>query len=210
MSSTMTIVIVIVVVLAVVALALLVMAGMRSRRSSQLRERFGPEYERAVEETGDQQQAERLLQDRMERRQELPIRDLEPAARERYAAEWHSVQSRFVDDPRGAVTAADNLVTSVMRDRGYPAESFEQQVADVSVDHAGTVDAYRRGRDVLANARGEVATDDLRQAMVHYRELFEELLGGQATEAGTRTWEARDDEPGAADVPGGRRDREVT
>ena len=209
MSSTMTIVIAIVVVLAIVAVGLLVVAAMRSRRSQQLRQRFGTEYERAVDETGDQHQAERLLQDRMDRRRELPIRDLEPAARERYAMEWHAVQSRFVDDPRGAVASADQLVTSVMRDRGYPAESFEQQVADVSVDHADTVDAYRRGRDVLANARGEVATDDLRQAMVHYRQLFEDILGGHVT-PGSRAGEARDGEPQAADVPPGSGRREVT
>jgi FtsZ-interacting cell division protein ZipA len=177
MSSTMTIVIAVVVVLAVIALALLVAAGLRDRRSQRLKDRFGPEYERTVEETGDRRQAERLLRERVERRDELPIRDLEPAARERYAEEWRSVQTRFVDDPRGAVAAADQLVTAVMRDRGYPAESFEQQVADVSVDHAHTVDAYRRGRQVLGDARQQAATDDLRQAMVHYRELFEELLG---------------------------------
>ena len=186
MSSTMTIVIAVVVVLAVIALALLLTAGLRDRRSQRLKDRFGPEYERAVEETGDRQQAERLLQQRVERRHELPIHDLEPAARERYAGEWRAVQSRFVDDPRGAVAAADQLVTSLMRDRGYPAESFEQQVADVSVDHASTVDAYRQGRQVLASAREQVATDDLRQAMVQYRELFEELLGAPAaTPAGT-------------------------
>ena len=177
MSSTMTIVVAVVVVLAVIALALLVAAGLRDRRSQRLRDRFGPEYQRAVDETGDRHQAERLLRERMERREELPIRDLEPSARQRYAQEWRSIQMRFVDDPRGAVAAADQLISSVMRDRGYPAESFEQQVADVSVDHGSTVDAYRRGRQVLADAREQVATDDLRQAMVHYRALFEELLG---------------------------------
>ena len=177
MSSTMTIVIVIVVVLAVIALALLVAAGLRDRRSRQLRARFGPEYERAVGETGDRQEAERLLDERVRRREELPIRELEPAARQRYRDEWRAVQSRFVDDPRGAVAAADELVGSVMRDRGYPAARFEQQVADVSVDHAGGADAFRRGREVLASARGQVATDDLRQAIVLYRQLFFELLG---------------------------------
>jgi FtsZ-interacting cell division protein ZipA len=184
MSSTMTIVIAVVVVLAVIALALLVAAGLRDRRSQRLKDRFGPEYERAVEETGDRQQAEQLLRERVDRRQELPIRDLEPAARERYAEEWRAIQMRFVDDPRGAVATADQLVTSVMRDRGYPAESFEQQVADVSVDHANAVDAYRRGREVLGSAREQVATDDLRQAMVHYRELFEDLLGDSAPTPG--------------------------
>lgn len=177
MSSTMTIVVAVVVVLAVIALALLVAAGLRDRRSQRLKSRFGPEYERAVEETGDRQKAERMLHERVERHKELSIRELDPAARQRYAMEWRATQSRFVDDPRAAVTAADELLTRLMKDLGYPAESFEQTVADVSVDHAGAVDAYRRGHDVLAEARGQAATDDLRQAMVHYRNLFQHLLG---------------------------------
>jgi hypothetical protein len=191
MSSTMTIVIAVVVVLAVIALALVAAAGMRSRRSQQLRERFGPEYDRAVEETGDRQRAERQLQERMRRHDELPIRDLEPAARQRYSDEWRAAQSRFVDDPRGAVAAADQLLIRVMRDRGYPAESFEQQVADVSVDHPGGADAYRRAHEVLANARGQVATDDLRQGMVQYRELFVVLVGERPVEDGNQTDDAR-------------------
>lgn len=200
MSSTMTIVVAIVVVLAVIVLALLVAAGLRERRSHRLRERFGPEYERAVEETGDRRQAERLLQERMHRREELPVRDLDPAARDRYVERWRVIQTQFVDDPRGAVVAADELVTAVMRDRGYPAETFEQQVADVSVDHAGTVDAYRRGHEVLSDARGQAATDDLRQAMVRYRALFEDLAGTRAA--------AADAEPRATRAPRG--EREVT
>ncbi|HXM58330.1 MAG TPA: hypothetical protein VOB72_23215 [Candidatus Dormibacteraeota bacterium] len=200
MSSTMTIVVAVVVVLAVVAIAVLVMVGMRQRRSHQLRERFGPEYERAVEETGDQRQAERLLQERMQRRQELPIRDLDPTARDRYVERWRAIQTQFVDDPRGAVVAADELVTAVMRDRGYPAETFEQQVADVSVDHAASVEEYRRGHEVLSDARGQAATDDLRQAMVRYRALFEDLVGTRAT---VSTAEAEPDR-----AP--RREREVT
>lgn len=177
MSSTMTIVVAIVVVLAVVVLALLVAVGLRERRSHRLRERFGPEYERAVEETGDRRQAEQLLHERVQRRRDLPIRDLDPTARDRYLERWRVVQTQFVDDPRGAVAAADELVTAVMRDRGYPAETFEQQLADVSVDHAGSVDAYRRGHEVLNDARGQAATDDLREAMVRYRALFEDLVG---------------------------------
>ena len=180
MSSTMAIVIAAVVVLAVIALALLVAAALRDRRSRQLRTRFGPEYERAMEETGDRKQAERILEDRVRRRQELPVRELEPPARQRYAEEWRAVQIRFVDDPRAAVAAADELVTRVMRDSGYPAEDFEQQVADVSVDHARSAEAYRRGHAVLGDARESVATDDLRQAMVHYRELFADLVGEPA------------------------------
>lgn len=193
MSSTMAIVLVVVVVLVVIALVLLLTVGMRGRRSQQLRDRFGPEYDRTMERTGDRKETERELEERVRRHDELPIRDLEPAARQRYADEWLAVQSRFVDDPRGAVTAADELLTRVMRDRGYPAESFEQQIADVSVDHPGGADAYRRAREVLANARGQVATDDLRQGMVLYRELFVELVGDvrpERPEAATERQEA--------------------
>jgi FtsZ-interacting cell division protein ZipA len=210
MSSTMTIVVAIVVVLAVVAVAAFLVMSMRNRRSQQLRDRFGPEYDRAVEETGDRKEAERLLHERVERRQELPIQDLEPAAREGYAQEWRGVQSRFVDDPKGAVAGADELMTRLMRDRGYPAESFEQQAADASVDHAGAVTGYRRARVVLVSARGQAATDDLRQAMVHYRDLFEQLLGepAMATERPPREEPVTREEPATEVQPGTR--REVT
>ena len=186
MSSTMTAVIGVVAVLAVIVLALLVVFGMQSRRSQRLRDRFGPEYDRAVAETGDRRQAERQLEDRVRRHDVLPIRDLEPAARQRYSDEWQVVQSGFVDDPQGAVAAADQLLSRVMRDRGYPAEDLEQQVADVSVDHAGGAEAYRRGHEMLASARGEVATDDLRKGMVLYRELFIDLVGERPVQEGPR------------------------
>jgi hypothetical protein len=205
MSSTMAVVVAVVVVLAIVALVLLLTVGLRDYRSRRLRVRFGPEYERAVEETGDRHAAERLLHEREERRQELRIRDLDPEARERYTAEWRGVQSRFVDDPVDAVGAADDLVTRVMRDRGYPTDSFEQQVADVSVDHAGAAASYRRARAVLTSARDQVATDDLRQAMVRYRELFVELVGAQTDAAAIR--QARGDRE--AEMPRSR-NREVT
>jgi hypothetical protein len=185
MSSTMTIVVAVVVVLAVVALVALLAVGLRDYRGRQLRSRFGPEYDRAVEETGDRREAERLLREREQRHQELPIRDLAPGARDEYVVEWRAVQSRFVDNPADAVGAADELVTRVMRDRGYPTGSFEQQAADVSVDHAGAAGGYRRARAILVNARGQVATDDLRQAMFLYRELFEELVGRPAETAET-------------------------
>ncbi len=178
MSGT-TIVITVVVALAVIALALVLALAFRNRRSRGLRERFGPEYDRAVEETGDRQRAERLLAERVERHRDLDLHELEPAARGRYIEEWRVVQLRFVDDPGGAVGEADDLVASLMRELGYPTESFEQQVADVSVEHADAVPSYRRAHE-LATARGQAATDDLRRAMVHYRELFENLLGTPA------------------------------
>jgi hypothetical protein len=170
--------IVIAVVVLVVIAAVLVFV-FRNRRSQQLRRQFGPEYERAVDETGSRQDAERTLGERVERHRKLDIKELDPAARQRYADEWRTVQGHFVDDPKAAVGEADDLVATVMRERGYPTEDFEQQAADVSVDHAEAVPAYRRAHE-LATARGEAATDDLRQAMVHYRELFVALVGEPA------------------------------
>jgi len=169
-----TTIVIAVVVLVVVALALVFL--FQSRRRSQLRERFGPEYERAVRETGSEQGAERQLAERVERHRQLDLRELEPQARTRYAEEWRAVQGRFVDDPRSAVGEADDLVTRLMREMGYRTDTFDQQAADVSVDHAEAVPAYRRAHE-LATARRDVATDDLRQAMVHYRALFTALLG---------------------------------
>jgi hypothetical protein len=183
MGTTLLIAIVILVVV-VVAVAAFVM---RNNRRRQLRERFGPEYDRTVAESGNQATAERALQDRVKRRKELDIRELEPAARTRYAESWRAIQARFVDDPRGAVREADVLVTTVMRDRGYPTDGFEQQAEVVSVDHAGVVDNYRSAQRIsTADAEGRASTDDLRQAMVHYRALFNELLGQPAPKAGPR------------------------
>lgn len=173
--STTTIVIV-VAVLAIFAVAVLA-AALRLYRSRQLKTRFGPEYDRAMEETGRRGEAERLLESRVERRRQFQIRDMSPPEVRRYAQEWRAVQSRFVDDPKGAVEDAETLVTRLLRERGYPTEDFEQQAADVSVDHAGAVGGYRQAHGALLSAaRGDAETDDLRQAMVHYRDLVEQLL----------------------------------
>jgi len=171
----------VIVILVLVALGLLV--GRRPR-SQQLQERFGPEYERTVTETGDRLAAESDLLDRQARREHLHIVPLEPAARERYLEEWHRTQALFVDSPAEATREADRLIVDVMRERGYPVEDFEQRAADVSVDHPQVVDDYRAARAVsTANERGEASTEDLRQALVHYRSLFEELLDvGRADE----------------------------
>src|SRR5215472_15922464 len=125
--STVTIVIAVLGVLAVIALGFALRTGLRYRRSNQLHSRFGPEYERAVDASGDRDQAERSLQQRVERRRELQIRELGPEAREHYAREWRAAQGSFVDDPRAAVDEADRLVSRVMTDRGYPEGDFEQQ-----------------------------------------------------------------------------------
>jgi hypothetical protein len=162
-----------IVIIAVVA-AIVATAAKRRRMQS----RFGPEYDRAVAETGSRRRATSELSQREKRRQELSIVPLSTAARERYAERWQMVQARFVDQPKGAVTEADGLVTMVMQERGYPVENFEQRSSDVSVDHPQVVDDYRAAHGIsLANQQGKASTEDLRQAMVHYRSLFDELLG---------------------------------
>ncbi len=161
----------------VVGLAVAVVAASRNRRSTRLREGFGPEYERVVDETGDRREAEKELAERQERREKLEIRPLSEATRARYTEDWQQVQERFVDDPVGAVRSADELVSGVMEERGYPMDDFEQRAADVSVDHPDVVENYREGHRLVEEHRaGHGSTEDLRQAMVHYRALFEQLL----------------------------------
>ena len=171
----MTVLIVVLVVIAVVViLGALLVPRMRSRR---LQQRFGPEYDRTVESTGDRQAAERDLQERAERRRELDIRPLDPQARDRYAQRWRQAQEHFVDAPDQAVGEADALVQEVMRERGYPTGDFEQQARDVSVDHGGVVHEYHAAHELSQlSARGQASTEQLREAMVHYRALFAELL----------------------------------
>lgn len=162
------------VVVIVVVLAALVW---RKRQSQTLRERFGREYEHTVEQAGDRRKAERELRDREERRKQLDIRPLPSEARERYLTEWQDLQRRFVDAPEVAVRDAHVLVTQVMRERGYPMEDFEQRAADVSVDHPEVVEDYRAANRIATeNERGQASTEDLRQAMVHLRSLFDRLL----------------------------------
>jgi hypothetical protein len=184
MNSTVLLVAIVVLVVVIAAVAWYLI---RQNQRRQLRERFGPEYDRTVAESGDQSRAEKALEDRIKRHKELEIRELEPEARNRYGEAWRVIQARFVDDPRGAVNEADVLVTRVMGDRGYPTEGFEKQAEVVSVDHAGVVDNYRSAHQIsAADAEGRASTDDLRQAMVHYRALFNELLGQPAPQAGQR------------------------
>jgi hypothetical protein len=187
--------VVVLIVLVVVAVLAFAFLQMRTRRSEALRGRFGPEYERAVAEKGDQRTAEKELRSREERREKLQIRKLEPETRERYLQRWKDTQARFVDEPRDAVVMADSLVISVMRDRGYPVENFEQRSADISVDHPAVVENYRAAHRISgANEQGQATTEDLRQAMVHYRVLFAELLETKeapASEAGDLRVEER-------------------
>jgi hypothetical protein len=172
------------VIVAVLAIAL-VIAGVviaRQRRSQQLQQGFGPEYGRTLAEKGDRREAEAELAERRDRRRQLEIRELDPESRERYAERWRAAQRTFVDQPSVAVAEADRLVGEVMHERGYPVEEdFERRAADVSVDHPVVVENYRAAHGISVRAaRNEADTEDLRQALVHFRALFEELLGADA------------------------------
>ncbi|MFF8424892.1 hypothetical protein ACF07Y_06985 [Streptomyces sp. NPDC016566] len=167
----------------VVLLALAAVAVSLVMRRRHLRERFGPEYERTVEGSDGRLAAERELREREKRHDSLDIKPLPSVSRNRYAQEWSSVQEEFVDRPEEAVHDADRLVTSLMHDRGYPTEGFDQQMKDLSVEHGRTLEHYRAAHDVEAlSGRSQATTEQLRGAMVHYRALFNELLsdGGQA------------------------------
>jgi hypothetical protein len=164
-------------VVVVIVVLLAVLLGQRRRRTQRLQQQFGPEYQRTVARTGDQRTAEADLAAREQRRREFNIVALEPAARDRYLEVWRATQGRFVDDPAGTTREADILVAQVMRDRGYPVDDFEQRAADVSVDHPQVAENYRAAHAIFqANEQGLAGTDDLRQAFVHYRSLFSELL----------------------------------
>ena len=164
------------VILIVAVLAWLYVRKRRSR-TADLRQKFGTEYERTVREQGSERKAEAKLGDREKRVEKLKIRDLDPTERERFVKQWESVQSRFVDSPKGAVREADDLVSSLMKTRGYPVSDFEQRAADISVDHPRVVENYRSAHEIaLRVGKDEASTEDLRTAMIHYRSLFEELV----------------------------------
>jgi hypothetical protein len=166
----------VVVVAAVVVIAALLWTSARRRRN--LQQRFGPEYERQVARHGDRGAAERELREREQRHAELDIRELSDTDRERYVQQWHHVQASFVEDPSQAVDAADGLLTRLMSDMGYPTGDFEEQASTLSVEHSRTLGRYRLAHEIsLANERHEASTEQLRQALVHYRSLAEELLG---------------------------------
>ena len=170
------VIIVVLVVLALVAIGLIYYAK-RQRETAQLQERFGPEYDRAVDEQGSRRSGEHHLADVASTRDKAEIRTLTPAERERYTERWTGVQADFVDDPAGAAHDADVLVGEVMRDRGYPVEDFEQRAADISVDHPDVVENYRTAHGIAARTvEGRTSTEDLRQAVISYRALFEEML----------------------------------
>src|SRR4051794_27553405 len=171
------IVVLVVVVLAVVALS-------RRRRTSALQDRVGPEYDRTGETADDRRGAEQELLDRARRRDKLDIRPLPEATRARYAEQWRGIQERFIDDPAGSVGAAHALLDQVMSERGYPTTNFEEQADLVSVDHPRVVENYRAAYGVYTRQRdGQATTEDLRDALVRYRSLFEELLHPERPDA---------------------------
>jgi len=164
-------------VVAVVVLAAVGWLVWQRRRSEALRAQYGPEYDRAVNQMGDKRRAESELLKRQERVEQLDIRPLSAAQRTDYTSRWRAVQAKFVDDPKGAVTDADGFVEDVMKARGYPVADFDQRAADLSVHHPRVVENYRAARDIaLRHRRGDATTEDLRQAMVFYRALFQDLL----------------------------------
>lgn len=168
-----------VIVIGVAVLAVIVVAFwlLQRRRSLELRRRFGPEYEELVRQHHDPRKAERELESRERRVAKLDIRPLSRDDAARFTQAWEVTQRRFVDDPNGAVMDADRLVSEVMTARGYPLGDFEQRAADISVDHPAVVTNYRAARAIATRrARGESTTEDLRQALVHYRALFADLL----------------------------------
>jgi hypothetical protein len=176
-----SILIAVIVAVAVIAVISFVLA--RKRRSQQLRERFGPEYDRVVKKEGEVRRAEGVLEMRAKRREKFEIRPLSSANRADFAERWRVVQSQFVDDPKGSVSRADQLVSELMAALGYPMADFEQRVEDISVDHPIVVQNYRAAHDIaLQHSRGQASTEDLRRAMVHYRSLFEELLSDSLPE----------------------------
>jgi hypothetical protein len=169
----------------IIGLVVILVAGIatmlltRKRRSARLRTQFGgPEYARVVKEGGNQRRAENKLERRAERVESFHIRALAPADHARFLESWRKVQGRFVDSPGGAVTEADQLLGDVMSLRGYPVSDFEQRAADISVDHPLVMENYRAGHGIaVRQTLGQATTEELRQAMIHYRTLFEELVG---------------------------------
>jgi FtsZ-interacting cell division protein ZipA len=168
---------IVVAVVAAIVIVGVLWSAMRTRRTRSLQDRFGPEYDRELEKAGGRREAERELAEREKRHDELELRPLSEDARQRYVEEWQETQARFVDDPTGAVSDADDLVQRVMRDRGYPVDDFEQRAADISVEHPELVERYRTANGIArASERGQASTEDLRHSVRHYRALFVELL----------------------------------
>ncbi|NMO55543.1 hypothetical protein HH310_30705 [Actinoplanes sp. TBRC 11911] len=194
MSATATIVLIVVIIVVIAA----IVYGIQVARRRKLQNTFGPEYDRVVSDAGSRTEAEKELREREKRHAGLELKPLSRESQDRYATAWEEVQIQFVDNPTEAVTTADDLVTRLMAERGYPTENYESMLADLSVEHAGTLQHYRDAHDISRrNTAGEANTEELRQALVHYRALFGELLGTVPTDSES----SGDSAPAAESVP---------
>jgi hypothetical protein len=172
----------IIVAVIVIVVGAIVAFYLQRRRSEKLRERFGPEYERSVKESGDRRRAEAQLEKRAERVEKFHLRPLTPEDKARFTEQWDRVQAHFVDAPAGAVAEADQLLGDIMATCGYPMGDFEQRAADISVDHPIVTQNYRSAHEIaIRQAKGQASTEDLRRAMIHYRALFEDLVNEKRT-----------------------------
>jgi hypothetical protein len=168
-------VVLLIVMIAGVAAAVLIL--LKVQRSRRLRARFGPEYQRAVQESGTTIRGEERLAKLEKRVERFNVRPLAPPERGRFVENWRVIQARFVDDPKAALAEGDRLLGEIMAARGYPVTDFEQQSADLSVNHPYVVEHYRAGHNIaLRHSQGNASTEDLRQAMIHYRKLFDDLV----------------------------------
>ena len=168
---------IIVAVVAVVVIALIVWGAMRKRRTDRLRDQFGDEYDRTVEQRGKKAEAEAALEERAERVEKLNIRPLTPEERDGFSREWRDVKALFVDSPVEAVHHADRLLGTIMKTRGYPMADFDRRYEDLTVDHGEVARHYREGHDIVTrHQNGKASTEDLRQAMIHFEALFDDLV----------------------------------
>ncbi len=185
---------IVILIVAIVVIVVLVVLALVAQRRRALRHRFGPEYDRAVEASDSRSAAEHELRERERRHAELNLTPLSDGSRATYAREWAQVQARFVDAPEEAVREGDALVTRLIGEIGYPTENYDDQLASLSVEHATTLGHYRDAHDIfLRTERGEASTEQLRQALVHYRALFADLLGDDPVAAATSTQTAASD-----------------
>jgi hypothetical protein len=170
--------------------------GVQAGRRKKLQSTFGPEYDRVVADAGNRTEAEKELRERERRHAELQLKELSPESQQRYRAAWEEVQIQFVDNPSEAVGTADELVTRLITERGYPTAEYDERLADLSVEHANTLQHYREAHQISErNAAGQASTEDLRLALVHYRALFADLLGTDpvSTTPGTTTSDPADE-----------------
>jgi hypothetical protein len=191
--------VVLIIVIAIIVVAALA-AGYMFMRRRNLQQRFGPEYDRMVSQAGSRLEAEKELRARERRHAELDLRPLSDESRRNYLRQWEEIQALFLDSPEEAARAGDELVTRLVAERGYPTEDFDEQLAELSVEHAHTLGRYREAHDIVQrHERGEASTEQLRQALVHYRALFAELVGEDPTQAYDGSTSASDSSVAASD-----------